>query len=1494
MAKDAQPQTILLVEDEALIAMSEARQLQREGYAVVTAYNGKQAIAAVQSQSPPIDLILMDIDLGRDNMDGAQAAEAILQGQDIPVVFFSSHTECDVVEKTEKITSYGYVVKGSSITVLAASIKMAFKLHAAHQALQQEIAERKQVEETLRKSETRYRVLFETVPIGITLADTDGQIIASNPAATQILGLSPEEHERRKIDGTEWRIIRPDGTPMPTDEYASMRALKEQQTIRGVEMGVTRSKEDVAWISVNAAPVPDVGVIISYAECTEHKQAETQREAALEQLRQSEANYHRLMEQAVDAIVVTDAQGNYVDVNAAACTLLGYSRSEFLSMAGSDMIAAADLPNALLRMKKIKLGKIIRAETSLVRKDGTHVPVEFSARQLEDGRILAFVSDITERKQMEEALQQARATLETRVQKRTALRASQATLQGFFDSVPFMMGIAELDGEKTVVVSANHATTQFLGIQLEDLPGKTGKELGNPEDLEQLFVEYYRRCQREGAPARFEYEYPYRGGRRWLEVNVAFIGMGNSGKPRFSFVAEDITERKNAEAAIAASETRYRELANAINDTFAAFNRDWIITYTNEYTAAPLGITPQDMIGKNVWQLFPNLAGTQLWDVYHDVMEHRETKSFQSYDADHKTWHELKVFPSQEGIVVLGTDITERKRADEKLRESEERFRFVLDNSMDAAYRRNLQSDRYDYISPVIQQVLGWSAEEMDQMDIQTVLKLVHPDDRPAVTREIQRTNAVCLSAGRATGRLEYRFRNKQGKYHWVGDSITVLADTQGQPLYRLGVVRDISERKWADEALRQSEEKYRHLFENMAGEVHFWQIIRDKTGNIQTWRLADINPAGLKSWGKTLEETIGKTADEIFPGATEHFMPIVQKIFCEGKPHSWETYFPLTKQHLQMTSVPFGEYFITTGIDVTNMKQAEVSLRESEKRLKTAQHIGKIGDWEWIPAENRATWSDEMYEIFGIPKETTNLSTEMMIQAFHPDDRAMILEATRQALETNQPQHVEGRVLKPDGNVRYVTGYGVAVLDEKGQLGKMKGIFQDITERKLAENQIKLLAKLPSENPNPVLRIAKDGLLLYMNEAGHAHLSEWKLKVGKPVPPRLLEAVSQSMREGTAQTLDLEHSNRLYSFYIAPIVSGGYANLYSQDITESRQVKALQEAQARYLALFEQSPYGIILGEIATGNVIEANEIAGKQLGYSREELIKLRISDFQAAETPEQTAQHMQKIINEGGDDFETLHRTKNGEIRNARVSVKILELGGSRVFYAIVQDITARKQMEEANAVYNREITLMEERQRISSDLHDAVSQTLFSARLATEMLLRQPDRSTEAFKRSLSDLHRLIRSANGEIRLILVELRNNALLNVSLENLLSNLLDSGMAHTNANLVFHCLVKNPALPHPVKLAFYRIAQEAINNAIKHGKPNNIECTLRESKQALEMIIKDDGRGFLMSNVNLDEHFGLQIMRERAGQAGVKLEIESQPGKGTSIWVHWKKEGQ
>jgi PAS domain S-box-containing protein len=181
---DKRQKTILLVEDEALIAEAEKMTLEKYGYTVLTAYTGERAIVTINSTSE-IDLILMDIDLGR-GIDGTVAAKTILETHDIPLVFLSSHTEPEVVEKTEGISSYGYIVKNSGETILIASIKMAFRLFDARRS-------EKKKEEAIIAEKDFNSLLINSTPAFFVSIDNNINIMSMNTAMLQALGYTRDE-----------------------------------------------------------------------------------------------------------------------------------------------------------------------------------------------------------------------------------------------------------------------------------------------------------------------------------------------------------------------------------------------------------------------------------------------------------------------------------------------------------------------------------------------------------------------------------------------------------------------------------------------------------------------------------------------------------------------------------------------------------------------------------------------------------------------------------------------------------------------------------------------------------------------------------------------------------------------------------------------------------------------------------------------------------------------------------------------------------------------------------------------------------------------------------------------------------------------------------------------------------------------------------------------------------------------------------------------------
>jgi hypothetical protein len=277
-------------------------------------------------------------------------------------------------------------------------------------------------------------------------------------------------------------------------------------------------------------------------------------------------------------------------------------------------------------------------------------------------------------------------------------------------------------------------------------------------------------------------------------------------------------------------------------------------------------------------------------------------------------------------IVGLVLDITDRKRLEEKLRESETRFRSIVNSTPDAVFLKDPKG-RYLLVNQAVEDFVGKAAEDILGRDDSDLFEadeasIVMEQDQEIIRNGERRTDEEHVTTADGVPRT---FLSTKGP----------IWDAEGQLSGLFGIARDITASKRAEDALRESELKYRTLFDNMAGQVHFWQLVRDAAGHITTWRLIDINPAGLRSWGKTRSETVGRTADEIFPDSTSLFMPIVSKLFAEHAPCTWETDFPQLGQYLRMTSVPFGECFISTGDDITAIKE---KARELERAKEAAE----------------------------------------------------------------------------------------------------------------------------------------------------------------------------------------------------------------------------------------------------------------------------------------------------------------------------------------------------------------------------------------------------------------------------------------------------------------------------------------------------------------------------------------------------------------------------
>ncbi len=442
----SQDKCILLVEDEALIAMKEARDLAKEGYRVKTVYNGKAAIKEALSGDDSVDLVLMDIDLGG-GIDGTDAAQEILKEKDIPVVFLSSHTEKDVVDKTEKITSYGYVVKDSGMTVLSASIKMAFKLYNANRELRRN-------EDIIRESEEKYRTLVENIDDVIFRIDKDGHFLYVSPVIEYLFGFNKNEIIGRNFidyvhpEDREYLLASFENTKSGRLEPAEFRIYDRKGIIRHVRTSsriVRESGEEETLIGI----ITDI---------SERKLADEKVRAALRQM-------NDIIEFLPDPTFVIDREKKVVAWNKAMELLTGVHKADML--ARSDYAYAVpfyggprpilidyfDFSEDELRNKYHYIKNVdgtIYAETyvpHLLHEGGAHLWGAASALFDHSGErigAIEVIRDITKRKLMEDELVSTLAKYRT-----------------LFNSFPLGVVISDDAG---VIIETNSIAVDLLGL----------------------------------------------------------------------------------------------------------------------------------------------------------------------------------------------------------------------------------------------------------------------------------------------------------------------------------------------------------------------------------------------------------------------------------------------------------------------------------------------------------------------------------------------------------------------------------------------------------------------------------------------------------------------------------------------------------------------------------------------------------------------------------------------------------------------------------------------------------------------------------------------------------------------------------------------------------------------------------------------------------------------------------------------------------------------
>jgi signal transduction histidine kinase len=228
---------------------------------------------------------------------------------------------------------------------------------------------------------------------------------------------------------------------------------------------------------------------------------------------------------------------------------------------------------------------------------------------------------------------------------------------------------------------------------------------------------------------------------------------------------------------------------------------------------------------------------------------------------------------------------------------------------------------------------------------------------------------------------------------------------------------------------------------------------------------------------------------------------------------------------------------------------------------------------------------------------------------------------------------------------------------------------------------------------------------------------------------------------------------------------------------------------------------------------------------------------------------------------------------------------------MFAVILRDVTNQHQLEQEARARSAQTAVVAERNRLARDLHDAVTQSLFSASIMAEVLPKLWESDREKALVQLHDIRQLTRNALAEMRTLLLELRPTAITDSKLSELLTHLAEATHCRSGVTVTVHA-DEQRRLPGEVQVAFYRIAQEALHNVAKHSRAKAADVQLSLLPRQAMLLIHDNGCGFNYTGNNSigATHLGLRIMHERAEEVGATVQIESAIGQGTDVLVNWE----
>ncbi len=644
-------------------------------------------------------------------------------------------------------------------------------------AINTDITEYKRTQESLRESEERFHGAFEHAPIGMALVSPDGRWLQVNRSLCEIVGYSEQELLTMKFQA----ITHPDD--LETDLGSRHQMLAGEIRSYQLEKRYFHKCGQIVWILLSVSLVRDARGQPQYF--VTQIQDITERKRALEALRESEERWQLALRGNNDGIWDWNVKTNEVFFSARWKEMLGYEDHEISNHL--DEWAKRVHPDDLELVTQIiqdhfaKKTPFYISEHRVQCKDGTYKWILDRGQALWDEadnavRMAGSHTDMTERRQAEEAL-----------------REQEAILRSFYNSSPMMMGVVELLEDDILHLSDNQATANFFGTTPAAMQNRRASQLGAPQSHIRQWIAYYQESERIGSPVRFEYNHNIGTDIRCLSATVCFIGKASSGRSRYSYVVDDISDRQQAE------EERAKLIAilEATSDVVGTASTDERVSYLNRAARKIFGFsegedfanfTIADAHPKWAYELVRNegipaamCSGVWVGETAYLSHDGREIPVSQVIIAHKSPDGRVKL------LSTVARDITQQKQTEASLREAERRWRFLLENVRLVVVGLD-GNGKVDYVNPYFLELSGYTQEEVIGKDwFENFIPRYQKQPLEKSFQELLEQN------------FHPHYQNpiltKSGEERLIAWNNTLLQNSQGDAIGTMSIGEDITER---------------------------------------------------------------------------------------------------------------------------------------------------------------------------------------------------------------------------------------------------------------------------------------------------------------------------------------------------------------------------------------------------------------------------------------------------------------------------------------------------------------------------------------------------------------------------------------------------------------------------------------------------------------------------------------------------------------------------